>query len=634
MGIPSRGKLPEGAGGRSTAAFARLRLKALAQPTIDLTLRTHAGQITRIVESPGLSLTEPELEALVSQLRDVARKTLPQESLTYGVFSGERERMIHAIITLISDETTGQPLAFNALSMMDVELDGEPTQVTHLGLVMVDPDARGQGLSWVLYGLTALILFARDGLRAKWISNVTQVPAVCGMVSETFSDVFPSPRPDARQSFAHLQLARGIMRHHRAVFGVGAEAGFDEGRFVITNAYTGGSDALKKSFESAPKHRDNRYNDFCARELDYERGDDLLQLGRIDLPGARRYLLSEVPSRSVPALLVAAAVVALQRLALPILHWIDDTRPFGVLRPRARKPCGAAMMTFDYEAFTTRNIGFVDDREQQLLRQARVFVCGVGGMGGAAFMALVRAGIGRFVIADIDRFEMSNLNRQVFAFIDKVGQKKIDVAANAARHINPSIELEALGADWTTKLPEIARRCPIVVNGMDDIAAGVHLYRAARDAGATIIDAYMSPLPSVTVVRPSDLRPEERLGFPTIGKDWRDITDDDKRKAMLAEIEHVMLHSSSRHYVNLAIAAEVAAGRRSRMSFAPMVISTGMLMAYETISLVLGRPASADCRGWFFNPHKPAIERPHNAVVAALMRPFVRRAIARIMSGQ
>ncbi len=328
------------------AAAGRLRrlggfwLKALAQPTIDLTLRTHAGQITRIVESPGLSLTEPELEALVSQLRDVARKTLPQESLTYGVFSGEREPMDHAIITLISDETTGQPLAFNALSVMDVELDGEPTQVTHLGLVMVDPDVRGQGLSWVLYGLTALILFARDGLRAKWISNVTQVPAVCGMVCETFSDVFPSPHLDARQSFAHLQLARGIMRHHRAVFGVGAEAGFDEGRFVIANAYTGGSDALKKSFESAPKHRDNRYNDFCARELDYARGDDLLQLGRIDLPGARRYLLSEVPSRSVPALLVAAAVVALQRLALPILHWIDDTRPFGVLRPRAQNHAG------------------------------------------------------------------------------------------------------------------------------------------------------------------------------------------------------------------------------------------------------------------------------------------------------
>ena len=86
---------------------------------------------------------------------------------------------------------------------------------------MVDPDVQGQGLSWVLYGLTTLVLFARDGLRPKWISNVTQVPAVFGMVCDTFADVYPSPDATARQSFAHLQLARGIMRDHRAVFGVG-----------------------------------------------------------------------------------------------------------------------------------------------------------------------------------------------------------------------------------------------------------------------------------------------------------------------------------------------------------------------------------------------------------------------------
>jgi hypothetical protein len=329
-----------GALAKARALFGRLGghagfwLKALSQPTIDLSLRTHAGQRTRIVESPGVSLPPAELETLVSQLRTIAAKTLPQESLTYGIFSGQPEPLARAIVTLICEEDTGTPIAFNALSVMDVALDGEPTQVTHLGLVMVDPDVRGQGLSWVLYGLTALVLFARDGMRPKWISNVTQVPAVVGMVSDTFSDVFPSPLPGARQSFSHLQLARGIMAQHRAVFGVGGDAGFDEARFVITNAYTGGSDALKKTFESAPKHRNEQYNDFCARELDYARGDDVLQLGRIDLAGARRYLLSEVPHGSLPALLAASAMLALQRLVLPVVYWMDDTRAFGTLRPR------------------------------------------------------------------------------------------------------------------------------------------------------------------------------------------------------------------------------------------------------------------------------------------------------------
>ena len=316
---------------RSHATF---WLKAFVQPTIDLTLRTHEGLTTRIVESPGKALGEDELERLVAQLRVVAGKTLPAGDLTYGIFSGERERLSRAIVTVICEEASGRPIAFNALSVMSVELDGAPAEVTHLGLVMVDPDVQGQGLSWVLYGLTTLVLFIRGGLRQKWISNVTQVPVVFGMVCETFSDVFPSPQANARAGFAHLQLARGIMRRHRMVFGVGEEAGFDESRFVIRDAYTGGSDALKKSFDVAPKHRDEQYNAFCARELDYARGDDLLQIGRIDLAAARRYLLSEVPAGSMPALLATSALLALQRLVLPIAHWMDDRRAFGILRPR------------------------------------------------------------------------------------------------------------------------------------------------------------------------------------------------------------------------------------------------------------------------------------------------------------
>ena len=126
------------------------------------------------------------------------------------------------------------------------------------------------------------------------------------------------------------------MRRHRAVFGVGEDAGFNEARFVITDAYTGGSDALKKSFDVAPKHRDEQYNAFCSRELDYVRGDDLLQIGRIDLTAARRYLLSEVPSGSLPGLLATSAVLALQRLVLPVTHWMNDNKAFGILRPRRR----------------------------------------------------------------------------------------------------------------------------------------------------------------------------------------------------------------------------------------------------------------------------------------------------------
>ncbi|MDA9509818.1 hypothetical protein XI09_35285 [Bradyrhizobium sp. CCBAU 11386] len=64
----------------------------------------------------------------------MAAKTLPADELSYGIFSGDRERLSRAIVTLVSEEDGGRPIAFNALSVMPVELDGASVDVTHLGL--------------------------------------------------------------------------------------------------------------------------------------------------------------------------------------------------------------------------------------------------------------------------------------------------------------------------------------------------------------------------------------------------------------------------------------------------------------------------------------------------------------------
>ena len=304
---------------------------------MDATLRTGAGHLVRIVERPGLWMDEAQLMDLCADLRQVAARTLAKGSLTYGVFAGDRGAMENVIITLVR-KADGTPIAFNALAVMRLETAPRPTDVLHLGLVMVDPEVRSQNLSWVLYGLTCFLLFFRRQFRPIWISNVTQVPAVVGMVSQMFSDVWPGP--DAgRRTLTHLLLARQIMAVHRGVFGVGPEAGFDEDRFVITAAYTGGSDDLKKTWAVAPKHRDTRSNDFCAAALDYDRGDDLLQLGQMDMAAMRRYLSREVPRSAVLGLLVTAGMVALRRIVLPALYWLDSGKTWSILRPaRGDKP--------------------------------------------------------------------------------------------------------------------------------------------------------------------------------------------------------------------------------------------------------------------------------------------------------
>ncbi len=286
---------------------------------------------------------------------------------------------------------------------------------------------------------------------------------------------------------------------------------------------------------------------------------------------------------------------------------------------------------FDYATFTTRNIGFVSEAEQRLIRSAKVFVCGTGGMGGAALMALARAGVGHVTIADLDAFEVSNLNRQVFAFTDTVGRHKAEASAALLHKINPGMQIEVLKDDWPKHVERIAADVQVVVNGTDDLAASLLLYRTARGAGLPVIDAYASPLPSVYVTRSNEPMPEERLGYPTIGKAWDAVTKEDRAAAFQAEAIHVLVHSTSRHYIDLDAAGEVAAGRRSRMSFAPMVISTGMLMAYEAIALIIDKPTGTDCRGYFFNPYRPAVERPRTWLVEAALKPIVRRFLDRMM---
>lgn len=308
-------------------------LRSLGRRYLDTTLNTGGGFVTRILDRPGHWMSQDELDKLSADLREIASHTLASGSLTYGVFSADRERLEHSVITLVTRKSDGKPIAFNALVLMDIPLNGAVTRVLHLGLVMVDPNERSKGFSWVLYGLTCLLLLLRNGLRPIHISNVTQVPAVVGMVSETFSNVFPSPHNTVPRDFKKLQLARGIMKDHRHVFGVGADAEFDEATFVISNAYTGGSDDLKKTYEQATKHRDEAYNTFCAERLDYVRGDDVLQLCQIDLNAAKRFVTRTVPRASLAGVAVLTGLVLLRRAILPVLHWFNPRKNFGILRP-------------------------------------------------------------------------------------------------------------------------------------------------------------------------------------------------------------------------------------------------------------------------------------------------------------
>ena len=288
------------------------------------------------------------------------------------------------------------------------------------------------------------------------------------------------------------------------------------------------------------------------------------------------------------------------------------------------------LAAFDYDEFTSRNIGFVTPEQQQLIRDGRVFVCGVGGMGGACVQSLVRAGLGHLCLADFDSFELSNLNRQPFSDLDSVDRDKVAVTAERCRRVNPALQLETYGRDWPDRIDQILSRYRVVLNGMDDVRAGILLYRKAREHGAVVIDAYTSTLPSVTVVSEYDPRPEERLRYPTVGIPIEEITEEMTQECLARELVYVLVHSSTARHVILDYALEMLNGRRKRMSFAPMVITNGNLMCYEALNQILGTESATDCRGYFFNPYSNKTERPRSRPTALLVTYFARRYLRRM----
>lgn len=125
------------------------------------------------------------------------------------------------------------------------------------------------------------------------------------------------------------------------------------------------------------------------------------------------------------------------------------------------------------------------------LKQARVAVFGIGGVGGYAVEALARSGIGTLDLIDSDTVSRSNINRQIIALQSTVGMTKVEAAAARIRDINPNATVNTWPVFY---LPETAGQFDFsqydyVIDAVDTVAAKLSLAEAARDAGVPIISA-------------------------------------------------------------------------------------------------------------------------------------------------
>jgi adenylyltransferase/sulfurtransferase len=127
---------------------------------------------------------------------------------------------------------------------------------------------------------------------------------------------------------------------------------------------------------------------------------------------------------------------------------------------------------------------------QKKLKNTRVFVAGVGGLGSPVSTYLAVAGFGHITIADLDVVDLSNLNRQILHWDKDVGNVKVKSGFEKLTQINPSIEVETFhGRIDESNIYDLTKGHDIIIDAMDNFPTRYLLNRAALKHKIPLIHA-------------------------------------------------------------------------------------------------------------------------------------------------
>ncbi len=139
------------------------------------------------------------------------------------------------------------------------------------------------------------------------------------------------------------------------------------------------------------------------------------------------------------------------------------------------------------EGFFERTSALYGEKSVQKFIGSRVSVFGLGGVGGACYEALLRAGIGHLFVYDFDTFEESNLNRQRLSDIGMIGKKKTDAALALAKSIRPSSEVIAEPLKIDEESVAQVPASDLFIDCVDDLKAKVAIIKEAKKRGIPVL---------------------------------------------------------------------------------------------------------------------------------------------------
>jgi tRNA A37 threonylcarbamoyladenosine dehydratase len=125
------------------------------------------------------------------------------------------------------------------------------------------------------------------------------------------------------------------------------------------------------------------------------------------------------------------------------------------------------------------------------LKNSHVFVLGLGGVGAYTAELLCRAGVGRLTIADGDKVQESNINRQLIALNSTIGEKKAEVMARRLREISPETELNVINEFLQEDAMDAILQTPFdfVVDAIDTLTPKVFIILKTLEKGYPIVSS-------------------------------------------------------------------------------------------------------------------------------------------------
>jgi tRNA A37 threonylcarbamoyladenosine dehydratase len=136
----------------------------------------------------------------------------------------------------------------------------------------------------------------------------------------------------------------------------------------------------------------------------------------------------------------------------------------------------------------TRSLQLIGENAFRSLQAARVIILGVGGVGGWCAEALLRTGIGHLTIVDFDVVDTTNLNRQVVATYDNIGQSKVLEMQKRLLSICPTADVQAINCQYNAETADSfdLSQYDIVVDAIDMVECKALLLYNATAAGCRV----------------------------------------------------------------------------------------------------------------------------------------------------